>query len=204
MKKDVDAKKKLYDDSKAVFDKEDEAKGKRDAAKEAADKAKKWADDTSDNETAKTNACNADADSQDCKDKTETWKKQKQQKLVYEEDMAKAARDEAKSEFDRYSGEVTSFKEKKEKADGELADLEDMKKNAKSNEEWSKYDKAYKEKKAESDGYKTKLDDAEYYKTQYELDNERLEKDYTDKKSARETGESDNGKWNLDGTKKED
>ena len=43
------------------------------------------------------------------------WKKQKQQKLVYEEEQAKADRDEAKSQYDKFAGEVTSFKEKKDK-----------------------------------------------------------------------------------------
>ena len=56
--------------------------------------------------------------------------------MVYEEEQAKADRDEAKSQYDKFAGEVTSFKEKKDKADGELVDLEEMKKNAKSNEEW--------------------------------------------------------------------
>lgn len=121
--------------------------------------------------------------------------------MLYDEQVAKADRDEAKAAFDKYSGEATSFKQKKETADGELADLEEMKKNAKSNEEWQKYDKAYKDKKTERDGYQKSQEDAEYYKTQYELDNERLDADYEAKKKSREDAEADNGKWNIDGTK---
>jgi len=85
-----------------------------------------------------------------------------------------------------------------------LADLEEMKKNAKSNDEWAKYDKEYKAKKTEKEGFEKSLTDAEYYKTQYELDNERLEADFKTKETARSDGEAANGKWNLDGTAKQD
>jgi len=116
MNKQVQKLKKEYDESKGVFDKENEEKTKRDDAKTAADAAQKWADDTADNKSDRDTKCGVSAEAQDCKDADEKWKKQKQQKLVYEEEMAKKERDTAKAEFDKFSGEVTSFKEKKDKA----------------------------------------------------------------------------------------
>lgn len=116
--------------------------------------------------------------------------------------MAKKAAETSKAEFDKFTEEAGNLDTQKAELDERMMYLEEMKKNAKGNEEYMMYDAEYNAAMTEKTMVETNLIEANYKKEEFLLENERLEQKYQDDMAARVTGEDANGIRNEDGSMK--